>query len=549
MSLLISHENHIGWHNFGKRYLRTDDFISLCSAVGIYHCAENELEGFESDSLLFPAARIEMPEVYARAFYQYLDNPDSVLEIPDDLLPFHELDWALRYNLHPPNRSIADQDFHHPIDINWGRVYGLFRPIHEEYRSWATYSIKFPIGGRILCRSTVTHYYHYWQIYELYQVRKLQRSMYKDNCLLTRLGGPAHDDRQSLLYFFDAVSYFSHLYNAFSSVFFETIEPNNDARIVLNQAQQDQLEQFAQQYASKTVRIYELDENTMYSGLRRMMELHADYEHADRIRLASALKRDIWRATELIHFSLGTPTEDIATQAGPIANFIGNYLELLFPNRRERVREKSFRILRSLVSEHNRRTTQYSISDNDITELFDYTENTELAWFEYVVNELNDVFFERHSWQTASMLLHLQSLASFPESLMKTLIIRGSDARTQTVFQNQRPVLNAVINLSYRDVNPSILTHYQQTNNYWSARDSREFTRKLSYLLAELAVATHDEMFIGINLAITSLLRNYTSHFLIENHELLQGQYVQCLRAIISTVFASFHVARNKGWV
>jgi hypothetical protein len=549
MSTLLSLESQLGWRNFGKQFLNTHDFIALCNAVGIYGCTEMELEEFERERLLFPVARVVMPDDYAHAFYQYMDNPASELVIPDDLLPFHELDWALRYKVQIPSRNIVDQDFRHPIDKNWERVDGLYKPIQEEYRPWENYSIEFTIGDRILHRSTVAHYYHYWQIYELYQVRKRQKGMYGDNCFLEQLGGPGHDDRQSPLYFFDAVSYFRHLYSSFSSLFFNAIEPNNDGQIVLNQTQQGELEQAAKQYASDTVEVYELDENSMYAGLRQMMELHADYEQADRIRLASSLRRDIWYSTELIHFSLGIPTEDIAAQAGSVANFIGNYLELLFPNRREQVRDKSLSILRSLVTEHNRHTTNYSISDNDIVDLFNYTEATELAWFEYILNELNDAFFSQHSWSTASILLHLQSLASFPESLMKTLILRNSDIATQADLQNQlNPGLSTVINLVYRNINPPILNHYQNAN-HWSARDSIQFTQNLSNLLAVLPAATHDEMFVGVNLAIATLIRNFTSHFVIENQDVLQGQYVLCLRAIITTILSSFFVARNKGWV
>jgi len=549
MSTLISLENQLGWRHFGKRYLLAPDFIALCAAVGIYACTEMELEELERESLLFPVARIVMPGDYAHAFYQYMNNPDSELDIPENLIPFHEFDWALRYQIQIPNRDLAGQDFRHPIDVNWGRIDELSKPIQEEFSSWENYSIEFSIGDRDLHRSTVTHYYHYWQMYELYQVRKQQRGMYRDNCFLAQLGGPEHDICQSTLYFFDAVSYFHHLYSSFSSLFFDAIEPNKDARIILNQAQQDELEQAAQQYAADTVLIYKLDENNLYDGLRRMMKLHADYEHADRIRLASALKRDIWYSVELIHFNLGTPTDDIAARAGPVANFVGNYLELLFPNRREQVREKSLKILRSLVNEHNRHTTRYSISVNDIVQFFNYIEASELAWFEYIVNELNDAFFAQHSWSTAEILLHIQSLASFPESLMKIFILRSDDAAAQTDLQNQRnPGLNAVINLVYRNINPTILNHYQ-TANHWSVRDSIQFNQNLSYLLTLLLGATHDEMFVGVNLAIATLLRNFSSHFVIENHELLQGQYVQCLRAIITSIFSSFLVARNKGLV
>lgn len=549
MSASISLENQLGWKYFGKRYLRAHEFISLCDAVGIYSCTEAELEQYEKERLLFPVARVVMPDDYACLFYRYMDGLNSE-GLSESLLPFHRLNWALRYQIQMPSRDINNQDFRHPVDINKGSIDGLREPIQQEYKPWENYVVECTTNNHTSRHHTATHYYHYWQLYELYQVRKSEKGMYKDKCLLTRLEGSEPAYLQSLSHLFDATSYFRHLHNAFSSLFFYSIDPNNDGQIVLSQTQQNELEDAMQRYATDTISTYALDKSIMFRGLRHMMEIHVDYERADRVRLANVLRRDIWETAKLIHFSLGIPTEDISTQVGPVTNLIGigNYLELLYPNRREQVRSKSHRILNSFVNEHNRHTTHYSISDDDIDQLLNYTEATELAWFEYIVNEVNDSFLEQHSWSVASNLLGLQSLASFPESFMKTLILKNGDTQTQTDFSNGSQTFHPTIDVVYRNTNPSILSHLQQAG-HWSANNSSEFSQNLTFLLAALVNTSSEEEFIGVNLAITILLRNFTSHSLIEDAGLLQGRYIQCLRAIITTIFSSFFVARDKNWI
>ena len=174
-------ENHFDWRYFGKRYLYSREFISLCDLVGLHSCSEHELESYEESRVMFPVARMIMPEDYARAFWVSQFQEDLNFEFEEKYVPIHNLDWQLRYQIPDQNT----QDFRHPIDKSWG-MDGLEKPFDKGFLPWDSYTINIQLENRPIRESTVSHFYHYWQIYELYNVRKFHGGMYKDNSFLNR---------------------------------------------------------------------------------------------------------------------------------------------------------------------------------------------------------------------------------------------------------------------------------------------------------------------------------------------------------------------------
>lgn len=531
-------------HLHGKRYLPINDFIKLCNVVGLRGCNEYELENYEKSRLMFPAARVVMPDDYATAFWLHQLQQTPQFEFDEKHLSFRKLDWELRYQIPHEN----EQDLRHPIDRSWGTD-GLERPIDKDFTSWDSYTVNIKFGDRSIREPTVTHFYHYWQIYELYYVRKNHSTMYGDNNHLMSFGNPNHNQVGELPHFLEAISYYYALYSASYSKFFEGIQPNNDGIILLNQTQQNNLSQITQEIAANTTQLFTLDENSLYSGIRQMMQLHFCYEEAERFKLSLALKNDIWRFTELISSSIGTSAEEISRSAGHIGGYIGNYLEILFPNRRKAAREEAFRLLKHLLQEYSRHFPNTKLSDAELTDLLNYTETTSIAWFEYQIVELNKAFFERHSLHATVTFLHLKALSSFPEALMKVLIQNNGDQQTQQDLNNQRnPGMGTLVDLVFRNISPQILAHYHNTM-HWTARDSAEFSVNLSYLANSINSAASDDEYIGTNLALATLIRNFSSHIAVDDPTLLEGQYVLCLRSILVSTSSIWKAAQGKHWV
>ncbi len=543
----FSIEDQLDWRYFGRRYLPMADFVRLCTLVGLHHCDEHELESYEEKRIMFPAARTIMPEEYARAFWisQYQQTPE--FEFDDKYLPFHELNWSLRHQIPRPGNQ--QHDLRHPIDKSWG-LDGLVRPIEKEISPWGSYSIAIQVGDRKIQVSTVTHFYHYWQIYELYSVRKTHEGMYNDNKFLQPFGNPNHTVPDELPYLFEVISSFQYLYSSHFSKLMERLQPNADGFVVFDEVQQNELLQIARTFAKDTLRLYNLDEDALYKGLGQMIRLHIAYEESERFKLSLALRKDIWRITELISYSFGTSAEDIAIRAGPAGGFIGNYLELLFPNRRKRAKDEAFRLLKHLLQENHKHSPSYSLSDNELTNLLNYSEATNIAWVEYVIVELNKAFLDLHSWHATVTFFYLKMLASFPETLMKTLIQNNGDAKTQQDLDAQRnPGMSTLVNLVFRNIaQPAILRHYQSVSQR-EAKGVAQFSTNVAYLSNTITASATEDEYLGNNLALATLVRNFSSHLVVDNPNFLQGHYVLCVRSILSSISSIWKAAMGKHWV
>jgi hypothetical protein len=103
MSPILSLESHPDWrYTFGRRYLQLDRFVRLCEAVGLYQCTDIELEEYERERWLFPAARMVMPEEYARAYWHVYPGHLNPSELNDKSRPFYQLDEAIRFQIPIP---------------------------------------------------------------------------------------------------------------------------------------------------------------------------------------------------------------------------------------------------------------------------------------------------------------------------------------------------------------------------------------------------------------------------------------------------------------
>lgn len=528
---------------FGKRYLLVDSFISLCQAVGLYQVTDWELESYEKERWLLPAARMVAPDEYALAFAKYMDG-GTTFEFDEKYSPYYKLDMRIRYPR--PYGLESGADLRHPIDQTWKAVEGLQNPSEQEFTPWVNYRVKTHEGEYEVYEPTAFHFYHYWQIHQLYHIRRFRAGYYRDDpAMWLTLGKPLE-----WACVFDPTAYFHCLYQARDEQLTGSLSPDDTGLIILSQAQQDELGRAARQYAQDTLAIYGLDEDVLYRNLDLMMRLHEDYEEGDRARLAEAVKEDIWRTVEFIHSAYQTGAEEIAQRAGRIGGYYENYLEVLFPNHRKKTRATALRILHSFGEQHNKRVSTYTVSDVDIEELVSYLEVTDLAWIEYVLEALNQTYFAAHSWQTAASWLHLKAMASFPETFAKILILDRADEETRSKYGKQtNPGLSTAVDLLLRHRTSSVLTEWKDAN-HWSAHNKSDFAANLSHLMLRIDSASTEDAFVGSSLALATLLRNFTSHLLLEDDELLQrGQYVRCLRAIMTTVFVVWKVAKLRQWV
>ncbi len=531
--------------HMGKRFLNADQFIELCKEVGLHNVTLSELEEYEHRGWMYPAARLVMPTNYAQAFWNN-QLTGAEFQFDDVYRPYHELEMTLRYSYPPSHISPSETDLRHPIDKAWGKVEGLHSPKDETYQSWDSYNISIEDNPF----STTTHFYHYWQVYELYQVRREHKGMYQD---YTQQFPKSLEfgDIEALVPFFDALSYFQHLYRSRYRQIVDPIQPDADGYATFDIQQQQDIEQSARNYATQTLVMYRLNESDLYNALKGMLFLHHCYEQSERYKLAETLKFDVWRMVELIGFAFSVSSEAISDRIGYVGNGMSNQksLEILFPNRRKITREEAGKILASISTDYNKTTQNHQFSSQDKDELLDFVEATDLAVFEYALVELNETYFNRTSWYAEEAFLRLKSVASFPESLMRELIIRSGDSALQAVLNTPRSGMGTFIQSLYQAKYRHTIWNEYVTAGHRDANNVQDFKTNTTHLISIKVRATNENQFIGIDLSLAALLRNFTHHHSVVQTNLLRGQYVHSVRAILNTAFFVWKDAKSRGWV
>jgi hypothetical protein len=542
-------ESRHGWQYFGQRYLPLDQFTQLCEAVALYGSREAELEAYERNRLLFPAARLVFPGEYARDVHLMEQGAITDLVIDEQHEAIHTLNWALKYPMSLP-RPDSPLDQRHAIDRSWGSVQGLVRPSEEPFRPWAEYVVPMELGGNSYSVPTAAHYYAPWQIHQLYLVRRLHSNLYADSLQFRWPPRDSPERGEALLWsLLDAVSRYRWASNIRRHNLFADMVPNEDNWITLDTTLQRKLEDFAHHDAAESITFVGLPEVSAFQALRAAIELHLHYDRADHLSLGFALKLDLADGIELIHHAFGKPSDEVADRAGKAGGYTRNYLELLFPNRRQETRKRVERIIASLAEEHNKKGPVFAMSEVDVNAFLDYTEHTDLALFQYILVALNDAHFTLHSWQAAEEFLWLKSLASFPESLAKAAILNSGDATAITSYQSARnPGMGTLNKIAFEGSQKDVWDKYVAAAHR-EARTVGEFATNVAHLIGLVVTAGDEVTYLGSSLSLATLIRNFTSHLLVDEPTLLRGQYVRCVRAILSTTFLYWKVAQLKRWL
>ena len=537
--------------SFGKRYLASSRFVGFCQAAGLRSCSEHELECYERQGWLFPVARLLRPADYVVAYREAELAGESRFEVDEAHLAFDELDSSL----HLPElwrREPTPRDLRHPIDAAWGSVPELIRPREEGHLPWESYERDLTIGGTNVRCTLAQHFYHHWQAYELYFVRCRNRGMYGEDSRLIRW--PEHwtpADCLGLAAGFEVTSRFQHLRERRVALAHQGQAANQDGYIILSEGQQTQLQGLMRQDAREVCLELGASEEGIYGFLDRLFALHHGYELSERVRLAKTLEYDIWRTVELIEALTGETTERIAEAAGRGPYFTSPYLAALFPNRRKVVLDKCTRILTGLADqEYNRRCPNYAVQEADVRALVAFLETTELSLFAYVVAEVSDAFFARHSWATAASFLALKSLSSLPETLIRTIIQGSNDTQLTSAHNGLASTsLYRLACLFLQGREQSIWSEYERLNRYRDAADEVQLASNLAQLESEIGTAQNAGEYLGATLALATLLRNFTSHHMLEDRALLQGHYLSSVQSIIGTILLTWKVAQAQGWV
>ncbi|MGE0869777.1 MAG: hypothetical protein AB7P03_14525 [Kofleriaceae bacterium] len=159
-------------HNFGRRYIKQNDFVSYAKYLGVPGSfLEHKLEFAERIGVLAPAARVRYPGSVVRRWHldRYHNDPLVGLVEPDGpaLDAANDLDKALAGDRQHETRFAWNQ--RHPLD----RIARAHRPFvtkafsAKTFAPWSSYRTLSKRNGHDFYLSDgVDTYYHAWQVFQ-----------------------------------------------------------------------------------------------------------------------------------------------------------------------------------------------------------------------------------------------------------------------------------------------------------------------------------------------------------------------------------------------
>ena len=286
---------------YGHRYLAVDRFVSYCRSLNV-DFPRRKLEFCERERLLFPAARVEVPEGYVRYVFDVKHNPSNPYygrpqyELPDKWMAIHRLLDSIDFPVPHKDNGV------HVFDKRMGSRRYLATPCSQPFRDWSSYSTEAGrIADRVVEEPTARHYYHYWQVHQLAAIQK-----YMDYCCMKALADVcdaiapgehrlyiemrlpkkrvADGDYLGMNKGYDALSFFIRWIRRKERDAFER-GTQVDGGMRLSARQASALERASHQIAEDVCGRFGLSDDELLVFARQLLGLHDDYTREEKAKL------------------------------------------------------------------------------------------------------------------------------------------------------------------------------------------------------------------------------------------------------------------------
>ncbi len=546
---------------YGHRYVDVGRFVSYCKSLNV-DVSEAELEFFEREKLLFPAARILIPEDYVRYMFDIDHNPSNPyyhkpqFEIPDKWTKIYKL-------LNRTNFPIFHKDNGtHFFDKQLGKSQYLVKPIENIFRDWKSYRvIAGKIGNSEVKENTAKHYYHYWQVYQIIEIQRYlefccKMTLRENLDVIKKRNYPlyyhipipkrkaADGDYLGLNGEFDALSFFIRLLNNKELEFSDKGKPIGGGYKRLSTRQVKALEKANRNIAEKVCQMFGLDEDKLFVFFRRLLELHVDYERKEKAKLEREIRKDISYLTNLIMYKTGLPFLDVSKKIGRVGGYFKNYLDVVFTNQIEKAKEKASPTFESFLKDYNAAFPSRKIDTDSLKRFLSFCEKNNTLNFVSSISDINEEWFNRDSLSETSLISSLRECVCFPEKLGE-LVAKKTKKRSIKALAKKRVTLKTVIKTFF-----SQEAWFNGLIGTWEDKSSFntviEFEQKYKFLTGQNTLCQDkEEDNILRAMLLTSLVRNYVVHrnakFL-----LLESNYILLVRNSAFVIFLLWHqIERN----
>lgn len=510
---------------------------------------ERELERFEREGVLRPAARVILPEDYVRVQAEQKENwYDSDISIPgwEDLQRVWH-GYGIDRRLRPA--EITDEFLPHPID--WEFEHGnrhLTRPDAGAFRAWHEYALEIEDRTRFEhVIDTAKHYYHYWQVYPLYAFQKRFPVFARHPHIIAKLK-EVGDDAVDLLVpqqtdalelfgpmaiWFDALSYYIEMYTAEETRTFQNVRALDSGQLA------DYRERLAS-HAKLVLNRFQLNIEDAYGFLSFLLNLRDELRHDERTKLADMLENDLLFATRLtmgVNDKSFEAIEQELTNRGAPFWLVRDFRHL---DKAIEIYDYAQETFLRLKEGYNGEFPALQLTDGEITGMLNFVENVALFILPFAIFDLDETINSPKRFHLTSRYIGLKNLTTGLEGLLRELAKRapGAPGRMDTL-ESLVPIVFPVWEADFQ--------RQRGARNY--PTQPSEFAHNIMDVYTDASLNAHPHGNILRQFLIAYWSRNLTGHHYTLYDELYGELYGIIYRAICYTICYSWLVARQNGWV
>ena len=528
-----------------NRYLSIDRFTRFCNKMNVNLSPFNkELELYEESRIIFPAARILIPDEYAITRHKFdKKNCTYGKSIPG---------WEELENLiNGRNNSSGNEKFWHHLDLAFKfNIKYLFDPALQEFKPWNSYFVEINNKqGEPIKRSTVKNYYHRWQIHKIYKLRKMYPLFAKHKWFLDNIKEekkeniknriPNKNDGIADLFgyeiYFESLSFYIELFQNQRHFSFSFI-PEKDGITQLNDTQYEHYKIQQIKHAKFALKKYGLNNKGLINFLVFALILHSEYQEDEKFKLATNLENDIYFLVSFISGVTGFSSNDIENEIGKHQSF---WIQKKFRHldKAQEIYDFSLETLNRMIGGYNNLTPQYKLKNNDLEELISFISKNSLFIIPNAIFDIDKSFNEIRDFHKTMLFNGLSNLAIGLECFLKEIAnIANSNSSKYIDTKDLFHIINTMFawGCKFKDEKRNNLRQYSCKNNPFSY---------IEEIFNDPDIINEIKIFI-----IAHCTRNLLSHNYTLDQKLYGHLFKTIYTSIIHTILYSWSYA-NKNFL
>lgn len=525
-------------HNSIKKYVETKEFVEYCKAnnvdVSLYM-----LEAYEKVGLLLPLYRLTAPDEYVCAIFEHNHkrpyNPNAPFDAENKWWEITDLGKALSsYSFPPSPRFKQALKNGHPLDYAYASKNPfLQKPSLSDFRPWREYIIVAGIiEGHPMKEEIADHYYAPWQIFVLDELNAMHTI--EENYVTEQkrgwgiFGKNIHPTK--LFEYFESFKAISNFRMQESLIWVDMTFGLKQS--VIEGALNEQLRARTMEAARQE---YEKHSHAAWIAfIRKLVELYKDYLEKEKTRLSDELKWYLTSTINMIMAATQKSLEEISAEYDGRFNgqrqlcrekgaFIyPGELDRIYPDELKLARKKAKQVLDTYLKQFNETLDSNAKIDEGIKDdlIDNIVESGHMLLLSHLY-EIEELWFNRCLHWESSIWAHLRSFAVSIESI------------AQEWFKKRK--LGKILERAFKDYDNLKKSVGKKMTD---AESSEDFKHKFEKILRCQGNCSKD--ICGHHLLIAHLTRNYVSHKIDFEADMLGSIFLEVYKSLVLTLISLF---------